>query len=242
MNRRIVLLNLTLLAAVGALGWVLRINWLDAQARERAVLRRQVAPKAVLAPPSLPGVQASAPAEYIDVANKMLFSKDRNPIVEVEPPKPAPEPGMPALPSYSGQMSIGEPVIFLSVAKDVQHSYHAGDQVGDFKLVSFDQDHIALDWNGKSVDRKLEDLRLRQVLAQAGAVAGAGTASAGPGAAGPGSRRGPVIARAPSIPDSGFSKTQDFFGPREQRAQRGGGGDFSAFRLRLQPRRVLRLR
>ncbi len=158
MNRRIVLLNFALLALVGALGWVLRANWLEAQARERAVLRRQVAPKAVLAPPSLPGVQAAAPAEYIDVANKMLFSKDRNPTVVVEPPKPAPEPVMPALPSYSGQMSIGEPVIFLSVAKDVQHSYHAGDQVGDFKLVSFDQDNIALEWKGKNVERKLEDV------------------------------------------------------------------------------------
>jgi hypothetical protein len=177
LNRRIVLLNLALLALVAALGWVLRANWLEAQARERAVLRRQVAPRAVLAPPSLPGVQAAAPAAYIDVANKMLFSKDRNPTVVVEPPKPAPEPVMPALPSYSGQMSIGEPVIFLSVAKDVQHSYHAGDRVGDFKLVRFDQDNIALEWNGKPVERKLEDLRLKQILAQAGAGTAAGTAA-----------------------------------------------------------------
>jgi hypothetical protein len=158
----------------------LRVNWLEAQARQRAVLRRQVAPKAVLAPPSIPGVQAAAPAEYIDVANKMLFSKDRNPIVVVEPPKPPPEPVMPAPPGYSGQMSIGEPVIFLSVAKDVQHSYHVGEQVGDFKLTSFDQDNIVLEWKGKTIERKLEDLRVRQILAQAGAGAGA---NAGSGAA-----------------------------------------------------------
>jgi hypothetical protein len=196
-----VLLNLALLVLVGALGWVLRANWLEAQARERAVLRRRVAPRAVLAPPSLPPVQAAAAAEYIDVANKMLFSKDRNPIVVVEPPKPAPEPVMPALPSYSGQMSIGEPVIFLSVAKDVQHSYHAGDQVGDFKLASFDQDKIVLEWNGKTVERKLEDLRVKQILAQAGAPAGAG-ASAGSGAA-----QGPVpVMPRPSIPTPGFPK------------------------------------
>ncbi|HSR05709.1 MAG TPA: hypothetical protein VLM42_01045 [Bryobacteraceae bacterium] len=197
MNRRIVLLNLALLALVGALGWVLRANWLEAQARERAVLRRQVAPKAVLAPPSLPPVPAAAPAEYIDVANKMLFSKDRNPIVVVEPPKPAPEPVMPALPSYSGQMSIGEPVIFLSVAKDVQHSYHAGDQVGDFKLASFDQDNIVLEWNGKTVERKLEDLRAKQILAQAGAGAGASAGSGAAQAAVPATPR-------PSIPTPGF--------------------------------------
>jgi len=194
-----VLLNVALLALVGALGWVLRANWLEAQARERAVLRRQVAPKAVLAPPSLPPVQAAAPAEYIDVANKMLFSKDRNPIVVVEPPKPAPEPVMPALPSYSGQMAIGEPVIFLTAAKDAQHSYHVGDQVGDFKLTSFDQDNIVLEWNGKTVERKLEDLRAKQILAQAGAGSGA--------SAGSGAPPGPVPAMPrPSIPTPGYPR------------------------------------
>ena len=91
MNRRIVLLNIALLALVAALGWILYANWREAQARESAVLRHKVAPRAVLAPPSLPGVQPAPPAEYIDVANKMLFSKDRNPIVVVEPPKPAPD-------------------------------------------------------------------------------------------------------------------------------------------------------
>jgi hypothetical protein len=198
-NRRMVLLNVALLALVGALGWVLRENWLEAQARERAVLRRQVAPKAVLAPPSLPPVQAAAPAEYIDVANKMLFSKDRNPIVVVEPPKPAPEPVMPALPSYSGQMAIGEPVIFLTAAKDAQHSYHVGDQVGDFKLTSFDQDNIVLEWNGKTVERKLEDLRAKQILAQAGAGSGA--------SAGSGAPPGPVPAMPrPSIPTPGYPR------------------------------------
>jgi hypothetical protein len=204
-NRRIVLLNLALVALVGALGWVLRVNWLEAQARERAVLRRQIPPKAVLAPPSLPGVQTAAPAEYIDVANKMLFSRDRNPIVVVEPPKPAPEPVMPALPSYSGQMSIGEPVIFLSIAKDIQHSYHAGDQVGDFKLVSFDDDHIALEWNGKTVERKLEDLRPRLILAQAST--GAATAAGAEPSSGSGAAQAPAPRMPrPSIPTPGFPK------------------------------------
>ena len=136
----------------------------------------------------------------------MLFSKDRNPIVVVEPPKPAPEPVMPALPSYSGQMAIGEPVIFLSVAKDVQHSYHAGDQVGDFKLESFDQDNIVLEWNGKTVERKLEDLRAKQILAQAGTGAGASTGSG----AGSGAAQAPVPAMPrPSIPTPGYPRPKN---------------------------------
>ena len=169
MNRRLVLLNLALLALAGALVWTLRTNWLASKARERAVLQRKVAAKTVLAPPPLPTVKAVAPAEYIDVAGKMLFSKDRNPTVVVEPPKPPPEPVMPALPNYHGQMSIGEPVILLSTsAAGAQRSYHAGDQVGDFKLVSFDEARADFEWKGKNVERKLEELRPKETTTQAG--------------------------------------------------------------------------
>jgi hypothetical protein len=174
LNRRLVLLNLALLALAGALVWTLRTNWLAAQARERAVLQRKVAAKAVLAPPALPGVKTVAPAEYIDVAGKMLFSKDRNPTVVVEAPKPAPEPVMPALPSYHGQMAFDEPVILLSTsANAAQRSYHAGEQVGDFKLVSFDAARVAFEWKGKNVERKLEELRPKETATQASAQAAA---------------------------------------------------------------------
>src|SRR5579862_818678 len=174
LNRRLVLLNVALLALAGALVWTLRTNWLAAKARERAVLQRKVAAKTVLAPPPLPTVKTVAPAEYIDVAGKMLFSKDRNPAVVVEPPKPPPEPVMPALPSYHGQMAIGEPVIFLSAsAAAPQRIYHAGEQVGDFKLVSFDENRVAFEWKGKNVERKLEELRPKETVVQAGVQAGA---------------------------------------------------------------------
>jgi len=175
------LLNLALLALAGALVWTLRTNWIQAKARERAVLQRKVAAKAVLPPPALPGVKAVAPAEYIDVAGKMLFSKDRNPTVVVEPPKPAPEPVMPALPNYHGQMAIGEPVILLSAsATAVQRSYHAGDQIGDFKLVSFDEDRVVFEWKGKNVERKPDQLRPKETVAQAGVQSGAQAAAPAP--------------------------------------------------------------
>jgi len=179
LNRRLILLNLALLALAGALVWTLRANWIEAKARERAVLQRKVAAKAVLATPPLPTVKAVAPAEYIDVAGKMLFSQDRNPTVVVEPPKPAPEPVMPALPNYHGQMAFDEPVILLSAsASAAQRSYHAGDQVGDFKLLSFDQDRVAFEWKGKNVERKLEELRPKETTTQAGAQAARAAAPA----------------------------------------------------------------
>jgi hypothetical protein len=178
------LLNLALLALAGALVWTLRANWIEAKARERAVLQRKVAAKAVLAPPALPAVKAVAPAEYIDVAGKMLFSQDRNPTVVVEPPKPAPEPVMPALPSYHGQMAFAEPVILLSASSTAaQRSYHAGDQVGDFKLVRFDEDRVAFEWKGKNVERKLEELRPKETTTQAGAQTGTQPRAAAPASA-----------------------------------------------------------
>ena len=184
MNRRLVLLNLALLALAGALVWTLRTNWIQAKARERVVLQRKVAAKAVLAPPPLPAVKAVAPADYIDVAGKMLFSKDRNPTVVVEPPKPPPEPVMPALPNYHGQMAIGEPVILLSMsANAVQRSYHAGDQVGDFKLVSFDENRVDFEWKGKNVERKLEELKPKETTGAAGAQAAKAAAPASTSAA-----------------------------------------------------------
>ena len=178
MNRRLVLLNLALLALAGALVWTLRSNWIQSTARQRAVLQRKVAARAVLPPPALPAVKAVAPAEYIDVAGKMLFSKDRNPTVVVEPPKPAPEPVMPALPSYHGQMAFAEPVILLSAsATAAQRGYHAGDQIGDFKLVSFDEDRVVFEWKGKNVERKPEQLRPKETVAQAGGQPGAQAAA-----------------------------------------------------------------
>jgi hypothetical protein len=184
LNRRLVLLNLALLALAGALVWTLRTNWIQAKARERVVLQRKVAAKAVLAPPPLPAVKAVAPADYIDVAGKMLFSKDRNPTVVVEPPKPPPEPVMPALPNYHGQMAIGEPVILLSMsANAVQRSYHAGDQVGDFKLVSFDENRVDFEWKGKKVERKLEELKPKETTGAAGAQAAKAAAPASTSAA-----------------------------------------------------------
>jgi hypothetical protein len=184
LNRRLVLLNLALLALAGALVWTLRTNWIQAKARERVVLQRKVAAKAVLAPPPLPAVKAVAPADYIDIAGKMLFSKDRNPTVVVEPPKPPPEPVMPALPNYHGQMAIGEPVILLSMsANAVQRSYHAGDQVGDFKLVSFDENRVDFEWKGKNVERKLEELKPKETTGAAGAQAAKAAAPASTSAA-----------------------------------------------------------
>jgi hypothetical protein len=158
LNRRIILLNVALLALAGALIWLLRTHWFEARSRETKVLTQRVPPKSVLAPPPPPPVKPVTPSEYFDVAQKMLFSKDRNPTVVIEVPPAKPEPPMPALPKYHGQMAIGEPVVFLSNATQPQRGYHAGENIGDFHIANFDRDKIAFEWRGKTVERNVTDL------------------------------------------------------------------------------------
>lgn len=159
-NRKIWLLNLGLVALAGVLGWRLRLMWLAGETQERAFLSQDPHIRALIAPPTPPLPAPVKPADYDQVAQQMLFSRDRNPNVILPPPAaPPPPPPMPALPSYYGQMAIGEPVVLLSVAANgEQKSYHKGEAVGKFKLVAFDADSITFEWDGKNVVRKLAEV------------------------------------------------------------------------------------
>jgi hypothetical protein len=190
-NRRLLLLDVVLLLFAAGLVWLLRERYLDARAKEKAVLAKKVTPKPVLAPP-LPGpLRLTPPADYVDVAQRMLFSRDRNPNVPVEaPPKPPPEPPMPALPIYHGQMAIGEPIAILSLPSQAatQKGYHAGDKIGEFKLIAFDSEKIELEWHGKTIDRKPEELVAKEAPpppapTAAAAPAGSNNAAARPAGA-----------------------------------------------------------
>jgi hypothetical protein len=179
-NRRLALLDAVLVVFAAGLVWMLRAHYTEARARESATLNRRATPPAVLAPPSPAPVRPAQPSDYVEVAQKMLFSKDRNPNVVVEPPKPAPEPPMPALPVYHGQMDFGEPVALLSLPtrNAEEKAYHAGDSIGEFTLVAFDPDKIELEWRGKKIERKPEELAPKEAPPAAAAPPGRGGAPA----------------------------------------------------------------
>jgi hypothetical protein len=169
MNRRIVLLNIALLVLAGFLGSQLRRHWLEAKAHERAIFEKAAEKKVLLPPPPIATPQPVTASQYLDVAQKMLFSRDRNPDVIIEPtaPPPAPPPPpMPALPSYYGQIAIADPVVFFSVGGGSQKSFHKGDKVGPFELVSFDREKVVLRWDGKLVERKVTELAPKEVQAR----------------------------------------------------------------------------
>jgi hypothetical protein len=172
MNRKILALNLALLALLGTLGWMLRAHWHETRAQELATLAKAARRSSQLPPPSPVPPEPVVPANYLEVAQKTLFSKDRNPNVIIEtvaPPPPKPEEPPPPRPEYFGQMGLGEPVAFLSVEKVGQKGFRAGDKVGPFKLVAFNRETITFEWKGKTLTYPLADLKPKDASpAQAG--------------------------------------------------------------------------
>ena len=174
MNRKMIALNLGLLALLGTLGWMLRSHWRQTRAQELATLAKAPRTVAPLPPPSPAPPEPAVPANYIEVAQKTLFSKDRNPNVVIEvapPPPPKPEEPLPPRPVYYGQMGLGVPVAFLSAEKVPQKGFRAGEEIGPFKLVAFNRDTITFEWHGKTLEYPLAELKPKEAAVQPGAVA-----------------------------------------------------------------------
>ena len=160
MNRRMLLLNALLLAAVAYAGLQLRSRWKAAKARENTGLNIPVKP---LPPPPyqrLETAPAVVPSTYNDVAQKMLFDRSRNPDVVIEVPAQPPPAPMPPLPVYHGMMNIGSegPIAILSLGTGPHQAIHPGDPIGQFKLVDVNSEEIAYEWNGQTVRKKVEEL------------------------------------------------------------------------------------
>jgi hypothetical protein len=181
MNRKLILLNVVLVAVVGYAGYRFRNEYRAAKARETAMHRAKVG-SAPVAPLSAlteqPPVMATT---YQVVATKTLFHPSRDPNLPVEvPPPPPPPPPMPALPKYRGAMNIGDgPVALLALGAETQE-VKAGDRIGPFTLMDFNTVDMTFDWQGQVVRRTLDQLTDRQAQAVAVAEDAARTAAAPP--------------------------------------------------------------
>ncbi len=163
MKRRLWFLNLVLIAILVLIA--VRFQQVRREFQDRAARNLNQVVKPVAMPP-LPPVAAPAPAvaaNYADIAIKMLFSRDRNPTVILDPVAVAPPKPMPPLPIAFGAMFFGEPGIILALpnAKANQRIYRKGEQIGDFKLVNFDNQDIVFEWDGKMVERRLDEVMVR---------------------------------------------------------------------------------
>jgi len=172
LKKRLILLDLALVALIALAGGRLRQNWLEARKRESVVLR---APQKPLPPPPfapLPRLEPLAAAAYVEVAQKMLLSPDRNPTVVVEAPKPKP---LPPFPVAHGVLNLGDgPVAILSEKAGSPHrGYQPGEKIGELKLVAVDPRELVFEWEGQRIAKKVEELRER-TASQPGAASAAG--------------------------------------------------------------------
>jgi hypothetical protein len=157
LSRNLLLLNLLLLALCGLGVW--RISGLRRERlaeQEKFLNRREVAVPApvILTPPAVAPVAAGP---YLEVAQQLLLSGDRNPsvILDVVPPKV-----MPALPRAYGAMDLGEgPRVVLAAHGNPQRSYAVGGTIGEFKLLAITQAGVVFEWDGKKVAASYAELR-----------------------------------------------------------------------------------
>jgi hypothetical protein len=161
MSRKLVALDVALVALMAWAGYEMRQTWLAAKAREATELSRKsgAVPVPPLAP--LPNPPAVVPAKYKTIADRFLLDKSRNPDVPVEPPPPPPpEPPMPPLPVFHGLMNLGDGLTaFMSVnAASPYEMIRPGETIGQFKLLSVNEKEIELEWHGKTIHKLAEEL------------------------------------------------------------------------------------
>ena len=153
MARRLFYVNVALLAITVALG----MRLFRLQARESLVARVEPAGDPLV--PVAAMVHPVNAASYSDVATRLLFSRDRNP-VELVPPRPlvvVPAVVLPPFPKAHGVIMGDNPRIILSVG-DAQNIYKAGGKVGEWHIVTFDSARITFQWMGREITKTLAEL------------------------------------------------------------------------------------
>lgn len=126
-------------------------------------------------------------AAYIGIAKDMLFSKDRNSQVIVDPPKPpAPPKPLPPLPVVHGVMDIGDgPIVMMSEKSGGRHrGVHVGEKIGEFKLLSVNRNDLVLGFEDRTVKKTLQELIDRGGV-DAAPIAGQGGPAGGASSAPP---------------------------------------------------------
>ena len=158
MRRSSIVLCLGLAAAAFGLAHLITTKWREMREHEEQVLSHFPEPteQRLERHPVPTPVQA---VEYLEVAEKNLFSPDRTSDIVVVAPPPAPDKPMPPLPTYFGQMNLARKVVILSLPGLAQKAYSSGESIGDFTLRSFDRETIELEWQGHTFERGLKDLK-----------------------------------------------------------------------------------
>jgi hypothetical protein len=203
LNRKLLLLDVVLMAVLVYAGSQFRDLYREKKARETAQRNVKVIPVPPPPAPAPPPSSTVLATTYAPIAQKLLLSKDRNPDVPIEvPPPPPPPPPMPPLPGYHGMMNFGDAegtIAIMSLPNSkAQKSIHAGETIGEFKLLAVSKDGIDLQWRDQKVHKALEELTSRAKPEEAAPAAAASAAPAAPRAPAP-----PPAERGPDEKDQG---------------------------------------
>lgn len=151
------LVNVALALGVGFAAMLLRERWMEAERLKAEMLaaKRQTPPNATESKKT-PATPLRA-ASYLEVAEKLLFAKDRNPAVVVEATERKP---LPALPSAFGVMDLGQGrVVFLAMKGDSQRGYREGESIGDWKIAGLTGTEITLEFEDQRITKRLDEMR-----------------------------------------------------------------------------------
>jgi len=196
LKARLIVLNIVLVAALAAIAWQARNSWKEAKVTRQNNLHAKV--KTLPPPPLTPAPKpaAESPANFADVATKDLFSKDRNPNIVIEAPKVEPPRPMPPLPVVYGVLGLpsGTKALMAEKAGISAHAVRQGDKIGEFLIASLDPRTVIFDWDGKKIQKNIDDLIDRSTSAAAGS---------GPAVAPPVANAAPPQPAAPAKPGPG---------------------------------------
>ncbi len=153
MSRKLLLINVMLLGLL-ILGVAELVRQVQGAQQRYAILRDPMPAKeapAYPAPASAPRVRQR---DYLPVVDRLLFSQDRNPVIEVEVPPPAEVEQRPGLPLLVGLMDLGDgPIAMMAAtANGTPRPVEIGEKVGDFTFLAAQGDTLTLEWKGQQFE------------------------------------------------------------------------------------------
>jgi hypothetical protein len=167
LRTKLFVLDVLLLLALCAVIQTANAGWHETKAKRQNVFRQEVSAISPLHTVSTPRSAASASnpeaaqaTQYAEITARNLFSSDRNPNMVVDPPKVEEPRRMPPLPLFYGVLELPSGIkAIMSVRSGVPaQSVHAGEMIGEFRIVALDSRDVIFDWQGKQIPKRIEDL------------------------------------------------------------------------------------
>ena len=160
MKRKLLIINVALLAIV-LFGLAELMNSIaEADSRHEVLLGGSGEQKSPVFPASAE-TSRLRPADFRPIVDRLLFSPDRNPVIEVEEPtQEQRNTARPAYPLLVGVMDFGDgPIAMLSeTARGTPRPVAVGEQGGEFTFLAATEDGIVLEWSGRKFEVAEEEL------------------------------------------------------------------------------------